>query len=168
MGRNGAMIRLAPGEPEIIDHVPVGRLYKDGEIVIDEADKAIPERRKLSIAGIATIAIAIDSKGEIAGDPVIDVMGMPRYTRQGEELIDFVADTVVRTLDGLPRARRRDTEFVENAVFSRRALDAQQYLGQKACMPCARHRGMTAPYECRWRQPDEGWCLSVVKAGETQ
>jgi len=117
MGRNGAMIRLAPGEPEIIDHVPVGRLYKDGEIVIDEADKAIPERRKLSIAGIATIAIAIDSKGEIAGDPVIDVMGMPRYTRQGEELIDFVADTVVRTLDGLPRARRRDTEFVENAVF---------------------------------------------------
>ena len=33
--RNGTVVRLAPGRAEIIDDVPVGRLYKDGDIVID-------------------------------------------------------------------------------------------------------------------------------------
>ena len=28
--RNGDLVRLAPGEPGIIDEVPAGRLYKDG------------------------------------------------------------------------------------------------------------------------------------------
>ena len=28
--RNGDLVRLAPGGPEIIDEVPAGRLYKDG------------------------------------------------------------------------------------------------------------------------------------------
>lgn len=116
VAKDGAMVRLAPGKPEIIDHVKVGRLYKDGEIVVDENDRAVPERRKLALAGIVTVAIAIDARGEIQGDPAVDVMGLPLKTRQGEELIDVVADAVGRTLDGLPRGKRRDSDFVETAV----------------------------------------------------
>jgi ribonuclease J len=116
VAKDGAMVRLAPGKPEVIDHVKVGRLYKDGEIVVDESDRAIPERRKLAAAGIVTIAIAIDDRGEIQGDPAVDVMGLPLKTRAGEELIDVVADAVGRTLDGLPRGKRRDSDFVETAV----------------------------------------------------
>ncbi len=33
--RNGTVVRLAPGQAEIVDDVPVGRLYKDGDIIID-------------------------------------------------------------------------------------------------------------------------------------
>ncbi|MCG6121156.1 MAG: ribonuclease J [Microvirga sp.] len=116
VARNGAMLRLAPGEPEIVDHVRHGRLLKDGAIVLDPTDKAVSERRRLSLAGIVTVAIAIDAKGEIAGDPVIDVMGLPMKTRDGRELIDIVADAVGQTLDSLPRGRRKDSELVENAV----------------------------------------------------
>lgn len=116
VARNGAMLRLAPGEPEFIDHVRHGRLLKDGNIVLDPQDKAVAERRRLSLAGIVTVAIAIDAKGEIAGDPVIDVMGLPMSARDGKELIDVVADSVAQTLDSLPRARRKDSELVENAV----------------------------------------------------
>jgi len=116
VAKDGAMVRLAPGKPEIIDHIKVGRLYKDGEIVVDEGDRAIPERRKLATSGIVTVAIAIDARGEIQGDPAVDVMGLPLKTRQGEELIDVVADAVGRTLDGLPRGKRRDSDFVETAV----------------------------------------------------
>ena len=84
--------------------------------MVDESDRAIPERRKLSAAGIVTVAIAIDDRGEIQGDPAVDVMGLPFRTRTGEELIDVVADAVGRTLDGLPRGKRRDSDFVETAV----------------------------------------------------
>jgi ribonuclease J len=115
--RNGAMVRLAPGTPEIIDNVPAGRLLKDGEIVIHEKDKTIADRRRLAAAGIVSIAIAIDDRGEIAGDPVIDVLGLPKNTRNGELLIALIADSVGRTLDGLAKVKRRDSDFVENAVL---------------------------------------------------
>ena len=114
--RNGSMVRLAPGRAEIIDDVPAGRLYRDGDIMICGSDRAIPERRKLSMAGIVSVAIAIDERGEIAGDPVIDMMGLPSATRRGEPIADLVAETVGQVLDGLPRARRRDPDAVEKAV----------------------------------------------------
>ena len=114
--RNGSMVRLAPGRAEIIDDVPAGRLYRDGDIMIGGSDRAIPERRKLSMAGIVSVAIAIDERGEIAGDPVIDMMGVPSATRRGEPIADLVAETVGQVLDGLPRARRRDPDAVEKAV----------------------------------------------------
>jgi len=114
--RNGTMVRLAPGKAEIVDNVPAGRLYRDGDIVIAASDRAIPDRRKLAFGGIVSVAIAIEEDGTIAGDPIIDSMGLPEKTRRGEILTDLIADTVGETLDGLPKAKRRDPETVENAV----------------------------------------------------
>jgi ribonuclease J len=114
--RNGAVVRLAPGPAEVVEHVPSGRLFRDGDIVIEATDRAIPERRKLSLAGVVSVAIAMDGRGELAGDPVVDVMGLPAKTRRGDSIPDLVADTVMRTLDNLPKAKRRDPEGVENAV----------------------------------------------------
>ncbi|MCB5175990.1 MULTISPECIES: ribonuclease J [Microvirga] len=114
--KNGTLVRLAPGPAEIIDNVPAGRLYKDGNIITSASERAVPERRKLSFAGIVTVAIAIDEDGEIAGDPVIDAMGLPEKNRQGENILDLIADAVSQLLDGLSKAKRRDPETVENAV----------------------------------------------------
>ncbi|MFL5226886.1 MAG: ribonuclease J [Microvirga sp.] len=114
--RNGTVVRLAPGRAEIVDDVPVGRLYKDGDITIDSAERAVPERRKLAFAGLVSVAIAIDRRGEVAGDPVIDIMGVPDKDRRGKPTADLIADTVGQVLDSLPKARRRDSEAVEDAI----------------------------------------------------
>jgi ribonuclease J len=114
--RNGTMVRLAPGKAEIVDDVPAGRLYRDGDIVIRATDRAIPDRRKLAFGGIVSVAIAIEEDGTIAGDPIIDSMGLPEKTRKGELLTDLIADAVGDTLDGLSKGRRRDPEAVEHAV----------------------------------------------------
>ena len=107
--RNGAMVRLAPGPAEIIDDVPAGpplqgRRHRHRHAAIAPS----PERRKLAFAGIVSVAIAIDERGEIAGDPVIDIMGLPEKTRQGESIPDLVADTVGRRLTPRRRPKRRD------------------------------------------------------------
>ena len=34
MCRNGDLVKLAPGDPGIIDEVPAGRLYKDGKLLV--------------------------------------------------------------------------------------------------------------------------------------
>ena len=132
--RNGAMVRIAPDEPKIVDQVPAGRLYKDGSLLIEAGERAVPERRKLSVAGVVSVAVAIDRKGEIAGDPVIEVMGLPAKSRKGESLVDLVADTVSETLDGLSRQKRRDTDLVENAVDRAVRSAVNQVWGKKpAC-----------------------------------
>ncbi|PXW62060.1 ribonuclease J [Methylobacterium sp. B4] len=114
--RNGAVVRLAPGKPEVVEHVRAGRLYKDGNVLIDHKDRAIPERRKLSQTGIVSVAIAIDERGEVIGEPAVDIMGLPNRGRSGEPLLDTVVDTVNRTLNGLSRGKMKDSEAVENAV----------------------------------------------------
>ena len=114
--RNGAVVRLAPGKPEVVEHVRAGRLYKDGNVLIDHKDRAIPERRKLSQTGIVSVAIAIDERGEVIGEPAVDIMGLPNRGRSGEPLLDTVVDTVNRTLNGFSRGKMKDSEAVENAV----------------------------------------------------
>ncbi|MDF2813135.1 MAG: fold metallo-hydrolase, partial [Microvirga sp.] len=113
--KNGSLVRLAPGPAKIIDSIPVGRLYKDGNIVIEAGERALPERRKLAFAGIVSVAIAIDEQGEIAGDPVVEAMGLPAKNRKGEDLTDLIADVVGDLLDGLSKVKRRDADAVENA-----------------------------------------------------
>jgi ribonuclease J len=132
--KNGTLVRLAPGPAEIIDTIPVGRLYKDGNIVTGNGERALPERRKLAFAGIVSVAIAIDERGEIAGDPVIDAMGLPEKNRQGEDLTDIIADAVADLLDGLSKAKRRDPEAVENAVVRTVRAAVNEAWGKKpAC-----------------------------------
>ncbi len=132
--KNGTLVRLAPGPAEIIDNVPAGRLYRDGNIVIGAGERALPERRKLALAGIVTVAIAIDDRGELVGDPVIDAMGLPDKNRQGRDLTDIIADTVADLLDNLPKAKLRDPDAVENAVHRAVRAAVNQEWGKKpAC-----------------------------------
>jgi ribonuclease J len=132
--KNGTLVRLSPGPAEIVDNIPTGRLYRDGNIVIGAGERALPERRKLAFAGIVTVAIAIDDRGELVGDPVIDAMGLPDKNRQGRDLTDIIADTVADLLDGLSKAKRRDPEAVENAVHRAVRAAVNQEWGKKpAC-----------------------------------
>lgn len=113
--RNGTVVRLAPGPAAIVNHVSVGRLYRDGDIVVGSSDRGIPERRKLASSGVITIAIALD-RGEVVGRPRVEQMGLPAETRDGEPLADIIDDAVEQVLGGLPRGKRRDAEAVEKAV----------------------------------------------------
>jgi ribonuclease J len=121
--RDGSVVRLAPGTPAIIDSVPTGRLYKDGNILIDSSQRTLPERRKLASAGIVSVALAMDGKGERRGEAQIEIMGLPPTTRKGEAMIDIVTNIVDETLDTLPKSRKRDPDAIEEAL--RKALRSQ-------------------------------------------
>ena len=111
---------LGPGEPGIIDQLPSGRLYKDGSILEDAKSRAVVERRRMGFAGCVFVAIAMTEKGELADDPEVDLVGIPEKNSAGEELDEIVFDVVVSTVEGLPRARRRDADALAESV--RRAV----------------------------------------------
>jgi ribonuclease J len=120
--RNGDLVKLGPGTPGIIDQLPSGRLYKDGTILEDSKSRAVVERRRMGFAGCVFVAIAMTEKGELVDEPEVDLVGVPEKNMAGEAFDDIVFDVVVSTIEGLPRARRRDPDAMAESV--RRAVRA--------------------------------------------
>jgi len=120
--RNGDLVRIAQGHAGIIDEVPSGRLYKDGQILVEADSRTVVERRRLSFGGHVSVAIAITDKGILAADPELDLMGIPERDRDGGLIADAVYDAVEQTMESLPRKKRGDPDAVAEAV--RRAVRA--------------------------------------------
>jgi ribonuclease J len=113
--RNGDLVELAP-RPGIVDEVPAGRTYKDGNIMIEADARTIADRRRLSFVGAVSVALAIDENGALAADPELDLIGIPERGGDGALMSNVAFDAVVDTVESLPRARRRDPDSVAEAV----------------------------------------------------
>lgn len=119
---NGEMVRLAPDAAQVIDDVPVGRLFRDGRLIVPSDTGPVRNRRKLAVVGIVIVAIAMTRKGEVLNDPEIELDGVPEFDAEGEEMFEIVADAVDGTLDSMPARKLKEIEVVREAV--RRAVRA--------------------------------------------
>ena len=118
--KNGLMARLAPGPAKIIDEVPSGRLYLDGDVLIGAWDGPVQERRRLSLAGAVFIAVVLDEKGHVRGDPQVYLTGMPEEDRYGVAFENHAYDALDEAFDRLPLRKRGDDDKV--AELLRRAV----------------------------------------------
>jgi ribonuclease J len=114
--RNGDLMQLAPGAPGIADEVLSGRTYKDGSLLVDSGQRTVPDRRRLSFAGIVSVALAMSERGELIGDPELELTGIPETDRDGNLMARLAYDAVLDALDSMPRARRRDPDAVAEAA----------------------------------------------------
>jgi ribonuclease J len=116
VAENGDVIRLAPGPAGIIDEVPAARLYKDGKLLVEADARTVSLRRRLSFAGLVSVALAVTRRGELAGDPEVELMGIPQSTADGQSLDDIAFEAVMATFESLPRGRRSDPDALAEAV----------------------------------------------------
>ena len=85
---NGDIVKLFPGQkPEVFDKAPVGRLYVDGIISVNEDSRSIRERKNLANNGYLEVTILINGKGKLFKKPVLSFKGLPI-----EEAQDFFYD----------------------------------------------------------------------------
>ena len=113
---DGDVILLGPGKPGVVDQIHHGRVFKDGSLLIGAADSTVSERRRLSFAGVVSVAVAIGGRGELIGDPAFEITGLPQVTRDGKPFEDVIEDAILNVVNGLSRQRRRDADLVENAI----------------------------------------------------
>lgn len=118
--RNGDLLRLAPGDPEIIDQVPNGRIYKDGNLIGSEEAMGVRDRRKLSFAGHVSVNVVLDERYELAGEADLVAIGVARTDESGEDMEDLMLDAAEGAVNSIPRVRRKDLDLVAEAV--RRAV----------------------------------------------
>ncbi len=74
---NGDLLRLAPNGPEIIGHEATGRLVLDGDVILPADGSTMNERRKVALHGQISVAVALDRKGKLMGDPAVRTQGVP-------------------------------------------------------------------------------------------
>ncbi len=113
---DGDVLRLAPGPAEVIDEVPAGRVYRDGQILVDAQSATISQRRKLGFAGVVSVALALGDQGELLGQPEVQFAGLPEFAPANEPMENFILDAIYDGLDSMPKQRRRDPEAIEETV----------------------------------------------------
>ncbi|WP_439485387.1 ribonuclease J [Blastomonas fulva] len=88
--KNGDMVRLAPGKPGVISRERAGRLVLDGDVILPADGMTMAERRKLAVNGQVSVAVALDGRGGLIGDPVVRALGLPVE----DDLEAFIAETI--------------------------------------------------------------------------
>jgi len=113
--RNGDIVRLT-SSAGVIDQFQSGRLYKDGSLLISANDDVVKDRKRLSFSGVISIAVALQGRGEMADEPVVEFAGIPEQAGSEGSMFDLIVEAIYSGFEGLPRARRRDADVVGEAI----------------------------------------------------
>lgn len=134
--RNGDLIKLAPEGPEVIEEVPAGRMYLDGDALLPEGAAPMKERRKLSTMGVVVVSVVLNAKDHLISGPEIFCNGV----FMGDEE-DLLAEDIETAINDLPRTKRRDDDAVELAVKRAARIFFDEAWGKRPLVWTLIHRG---------------------------
>lgn len=106
---NGALVRIAPGEAEIIDELPVGRLAIDGTRIVRMEAGSIRDRNRIVFNGSAVVTLVLDGNNALAVAPQVTTVG----------LLDEETGVMDQVLRDLTRAvaQLSDDDMVEDDIL---------------------------------------------------
>jgi len=124
----------------VIDQAPVGRIYKDGNLLGDEDELGIRERRKLSYVGHVAVSLLLDKSHELADEAKLVALGLPETDGRGELLEDILLDSIEDAVNNIPKQRRKDGEVVREAARKAVRSAVNEIWGKKAIVTVFLHR----------------------------
>jgi ribonuclease J len=130
VGRNGRVIRLAPGEAAIVGEVPSGRLVYDGRRLLSRDSPVLKGRQKLVFNGAVAVTLVLDERGALDGEPEISTVGLYEPDEEHEaipELEIAIEDAIHR----LGKRDRKDDTAVEDAAGQAVRRTVNRLLGKK-------------------------------------
>jgi ribonuclease J len=123
---NGDLLRLAPGAPQIIGQQETGRLVLDGDVILPADGSTMNERRKLGLHGQISVAVAIDRKGKLIGDPMLRTQGVPVE----EDKAAFLAEAAEEAAAAIPKGSLEEEALRERLRLAVRRT-ATRWTGKK-------------------------------------
>ena len=116
---NGAMARLAPGTPQLVDEVPVGRLAVDGRRLVPLGGQVLKERARFLHGGSVVVTLVVDKDGVMDDEPQVSFHGL-LDDDEAAIVREKLADDIEDALEELSRSDLRDNAAVAEAA--RRAV----------------------------------------------
>ncbi|WP_421998466.1 ribonuclease J [Reyranella sp.] len=125
---NGSLVRLAPGPAEVIDHVPAGRLARDGDGLVALDSASLRDRRKLLWNGAAAATLVIDRKGRPMATPRVSLRGIED---EDGALSAAIVEGLGEMLADLSGSERGDDGRIEEAARQAVRRVVRAHLGKK-------------------------------------
>jgi ribonuclease J len=115
--RNGSVIRLAPGNPELVAHVETGMLAVEATRVVASDHPAIATRRKLQYTGAVHVTLVMDKRGHLVSDPQISTLGIIDEDNDKEaELLDNIMGEVEDIIEDMELTDLKDDHAVHEEI----------------------------------------------------
>ncbi len=112
---DGDVLRLAPGKPDVVESVPVGRLAVDGDRLLPLDGDLLAARKKMLFNGVVVASLAVDVSGRVLGQPQISAPGL--FEDSGAETGQIAAD-LARAVTEMPGALKREDGALREAARS--------------------------------------------------
>lgn len=101
---NGTMLDLTGDTPQIVDEVPVGRVYLDGTQLIGALDGIVRDRIRMAIGGHVLLTLLVDENDQPLGEAWAELLGLAPTGRGGRDMAEVIEAEVD---DYLKRAGRK-------------------------------------------------------------
>ena len=124
---DGDIVRLLPGDAKKIGNAEVGRLVLDGDVILPADGTTINERRKVSINGQISVAVAIGRDGRSIGVPQVRLQGIPVE----EDRVAFVEDAVAAVAEAMRSGGKRERDRLREDVRLAVRKIATRWTGKK-------------------------------------
>lgn len=117
--RNGDVLELGSGDKNTkgvikIGEVPTGRLYLDGDLIVDHDDPGMVGRRRVMIQGLVSVSLLFNKKGALAHSPSLHIVGLPG--EESEELQAIFKEAITRALTSLKGGRHIKDNQIEDVI----------------------------------------------------
>ncbi|MFN7039501.1 MAG: ribonuclease J [Alphaproteobacteria bacterium] len=113
---NGDMVKLAPGNSEIIAKVQAGYLAIDGHYLIAPNSPIMRIRRKIQNEGIVIITLVFDSKRSLLTLPIINTPGILDRV-EDSKLIDSIIKELVKNIKSFVETAKK-TKISNEAIIN--------------------------------------------------
>jgi len=117
---NGTMIKLAPGDPEVVDKVPTGYSVLDGTRLLALSSNTLSERRRMMENGALMISLCYTTGGDLIGPPVIQPFGLLCHDNDKElklDLYTLIMDKISGWKPAIPASAEVREEDLRLAVL---------------------------------------------------
>lgn len=139
--KNGSVIRLFPGTPQVVHHVETGLLAVEPGRIIDAGHQAIVQRRKLQYSGAVHITLVMNARGDLVTDPQVTSVGLiDPEAADGKKFEESILDEIEDILADMTRDELYDDKFVteELRIGIRRFVDHKISIKPKTSVHVAR------------------------------
>ena len=110
---DGDVLRFAPGKPDVVESVPVGRLAIDGDRLLRLDGDVLAARKKMLMNGVIVASFVVDGSGRVLGKPQISAPGL--FDETGEESGQIAAD-LARAVTDMPGNLKREDGLLREAA----------------------------------------------------
>ena len=127
---NGDMLRIAPGEPKVLERIEIGAFGLDGGRITPLDSNVLRARNRIRFEGEAVVSLVVDGRGRLVADPRVSAPTLLDDEEHADDLAD-IADQVANAVEGLSKSNRGDDGMLQEVARTALRRAFRELLGKR-------------------------------------